>query len=337
MIGTPLISVIVPVYNTGNYLEKCVESILNQTFRDFELLLINDGSTDNSGELCDKFAGSDSRIIVFHKKNEGVADARNIGIKSANGKYLTFVDSDDWIDEQYLQNFLCPSLDENEHTFVIQGVLKEVKDHTAHRFEFPILHLKKEQLSALFSDYRILESGFVCAKLYNREIIHQNNIRFQKDIKVHEDLLFMLEYLSIVKEIQTLNNCNYHYFFDNPNSLTKQQKPFEERNTLFIRLKEIKRRLTAVLNERATIQINKFLGRTIVDAMIDLYSGVSKKEERLNFIKSNFTAEDLQLIHCSEGTHILKTLLYRSLLRERYNLFDFTYGIAMKLHKNIPG
>ncbi|MCK5699497.1 MAG: glycosyltransferase family 2 protein, partial [Cyclobacteriaceae bacterium] len=316
-------------------LEKCIESILNQTFHNFELFLLNDGSADNSGALCDKFAQSDSRIKVFHKKNEGASDTRNKGIESANGKYLTFIDSDDWIDEQYLQNFLCPSLEDNEHTFVIQGVRKEFKDSAYQKFEFPNLLLKKEQLSILFSDYNILESGFVCAKLYNRELINQNNIRFQKDIKVHEDLLFMLEYLSIIKLIQALNNCNYHYIFDNPDSLTKQQKPFKGRYTLFIQLKEIRNKLTPVLNERATYQINKFLGEVIIDAIINLYSVVNNKGERLNFIKTNFTIEDLQLIKCSVDTNIFKTLLYRSLLRENYNLFDFSFSMALKVHNNI--
>ena len=96
------ISVIVPVYNTEKYLHRCVDSILAQTFTDFELLLIDDGSTDSSGAICDESAQKDSRVRVFHKENGGVSSARNLGLDKAKGKWVTFVDSDDWIKESFL-------------------------------------------------------------------------------------------------------------------------------------------------------------------------------------------------------------------------------------------
>ena len=96
------ISVIVPVYNTEKYLHRCVDSILAQTFTDFELLLIDDGSTDSSGAICDEYAQKDSRVRVFHKENGGVSSARNLGLDKAKGKWVTFVDSDDWIKESFL-------------------------------------------------------------------------------------------------------------------------------------------------------------------------------------------------------------------------------------------
>lgn len=99
----PEISVVVPIYNVFSYLQKCVESVLVQSFEDFELLLIDDGSTDGSGELADKLAVDDARVKVFHKTNGGLSDARNYGVKHAIGKYVTFIDSDDWIEESYLE------------------------------------------------------------------------------------------------------------------------------------------------------------------------------------------------------------------------------------------
>ena len=98
----PQISIVVPVYNVEKYLERCIDSILAQTFTDFELLLINDGSKDSSGLICDKYAEKDSRIRVFHKENEGVSRARNLGISNARGRWLCFIDSDDWVDKEYL-------------------------------------------------------------------------------------------------------------------------------------------------------------------------------------------------------------------------------------------
>ena len=99
-----MISIIIPVYNAASYLDKCIESILHQKYKDFELLLINDGSTDNSGDICDAFALKDNRISVFHQQNQGVSAARNLGIEQAKGEWLQFIDSDDWIENDFLLN-----------------------------------------------------------------------------------------------------------------------------------------------------------------------------------------------------------------------------------------
>ena len=99
----PLISIIVPVYNVGLYLENCIISIINQTYTNLEIILINDGSTDNSGKICDEYVGKDSRIIVIHKKNAGVSEARNIGIQMAKGDYIAFIDGDDYIHPQMIE------------------------------------------------------------------------------------------------------------------------------------------------------------------------------------------------------------------------------------------
>lgn len=101
----PKISVIVPVYNTEKYLHRCIDSILAQTFTDFELLLIDDGSKDNSGTICDEYAAKDSRVRVFHKENGGVSSARNLGLDNAKGEWISFVDSDDYTDSYFLENF----------------------------------------------------------------------------------------------------------------------------------------------------------------------------------------------------------------------------------------
>ena len=97
-----MISVIVPVYNVEPYLRECIESILGQTYRDFELILVNDGSTDDSGTICDEYAAQDTRIRVLHQKNSGVSVARNVGLDSVQGEYITFVDSDDRVSKDYL-------------------------------------------------------------------------------------------------------------------------------------------------------------------------------------------------------------------------------------------
>ena len=102
----PKVSIIVPVYNTEEYLSECIESILDQSFTDFELLLINDGSIDKSGKICDEYAKKDSRIVVIHKENGGVSSARNKGIEIAQGEWISFIDADDWITPLYLSDLI---------------------------------------------------------------------------------------------------------------------------------------------------------------------------------------------------------------------------------------
>lgn len=117
MESKPTISVIVPVYNTEKYLRRCIDSILSQTFTDFELLLINDGSTDFSGEICDQYAAKDERVRVFHKKNGGVSLARNLGLDEARGEWIAFVDSDDWVSSKLLE-FLYSEVEKGNHDLV---------------------------------------------------------------------------------------------------------------------------------------------------------------------------------------------------------------------------
>ena len=101
-----LISVIVPIYNVESYLEQCIKSIINQTYKNIEIILIDDGSTDKSPKICDKYKQKDSRIIVVHKQNTGVSATRNIGLELSKGKWIAFVDSDDWIEKEYLEELL---------------------------------------------------------------------------------------------------------------------------------------------------------------------------------------------------------------------------------------
>jgi glycosyltransferase involved in cell wall biosynthesis len=117
----PLISVIVPVYNAEKRLVKCIDSILAQSYIHFELLLINDGSKDSSGTICDAYAQKDNRVKVFHKENGGASSARNIGIEHATGEYIVFVDSDDYVEKDYLSAFFVDPLNEDKFTFVVQS------------------------------------------------------------------------------------------------------------------------------------------------------------------------------------------------------------------------
>lgn len=221
----PKISVIVPVYKAEVYLNRCVDSILAQTFTDFELLLIDDGSPDRSGEICDEYARKDSRIRVFHKENGGVSSARNLGLDKMQGEYVAFVDSDDWCEPNYLSDFFCINVDLNYDDIVLQGRKNEVKDVVS-----GCLLLKDEiygNVAGCILDNELLTFGAPYCKLYSRKIIAENNIRFPEEYSYGEDTTFFLKVLLVTNRIVTISKCNYHYVDSVGGSLSKKDHEFD--------------------------------------------------------------------------------------------------------------
>ena len=173
----PEVSIIVPVYNAEAYLEKCINSILAQCFKDFELLLIDDGSKDKSGEICDKYASLDNRIQVFHKQNNGVSSARNIGLDRAKGKWITFIDSDDWIDNTYLDSFLKQS---DEVNLIISGCRCFGDNLKSINLQEASINIENELYDIWKKHY--YSGDFIYwypwGKFYKNSIIQKNKLRF---------------------------------------------------------------------------------------------------------------------------------------------------------------
>ena len=201
------ISIIVPVYNVEKYIKKCINSILSQTFKDIEIILVNDGSTDHSGKICDDFAEMDSRIRVFHKKNGGLSDARNFGINHAIGDYLGFVDSDDYISED-MYDFLYSNAIKYKADISTCGIYNvhkgkkiEINEH------YSSLANKKEAIE-LVLDGKFLVANAV-SKLYKKEIF--NNIRYPQG-KIGEDAAVILEVLNACNRIYIDTTQKYYYY-----------------------------------------------------------------------------------------------------------------------------
>lgn len=206
-----MISVIVPVYKAEKYLHRCIDSILAQTYTDFELLLIDDGSPDRSGEICDEYAKQDSRVRVFHKTNGGVSSARNLGLDNAKGDWITFVDADDYIHLDFLKEY-----SRHEEVDLVVGSFKVVgsKEEWAgsiNERKYNIQHIREEILRISL----LINFQTPWAKFFRREIIIANNLKFDEKIFSSEDWLFVLNYLKYSKSIQT-NNREY-YFYDRSN------------------------------------------------------------------------------------------------------------------------
>ena len=220
------ITIIVPVYKAETFLHRCVDSILSQTFPNFELLLIDDGSPDRSGDICDEYAQKDSRVKVFHKENGGVSVARNMGITYAKGEWITFIDSDDYIDEKFLEHF---GLDKYKTNIYLQGFKVIQNGKVIRRHCFPIAEYSIVPFHYLFYEgemNNILNSP-VC-KLFKRDIIDIHKLRFDENISFGEDHLFVLSYLYHVDNATVSNSISYNYVFNDNASLTRSIIPFQK-------------------------------------------------------------------------------------------------------------
>lgn len=228
----PKISIVVPVYKAESFLHVCVNSILVQTYTDFELILVDDGSPDDSGVLCDEFASSDDRIRVLHKKNGGVSSARNLGMSVASGEWLCFIDSDDFVDQTYLEDFLkLPKSD-----LLIQGYVTE-KNNT--RIGLHQLQSQYESLTDIILDAehkQVLNSP--CVKLFSRKVVEDFCIRFDVNTSYGEDHLFTLAYLIHTTSIAVSTKMGYHQRILSSESLSQRIVPPKFLLYYVVKLKE---------------------------------------------------------------------------------------------------
>ena len=220
-----LVSVIVPVYNAEAFLYNCIKSIIKQTYSNIEIILVNDGSEDNSGKICELFAKDDVRIIVINKKNSGVSDTRNCGINAANGKYICFIDADDTVDIKYIEKLIEPmqchdyDLVMCNHYKVYDGIRKS----NCFGLNMPVL------TGCLSNDYNMLYSivSFPWGKLFKLEVIKSNSILFPSDFPDAEDQMFNFQYNQYVNKYFYIDLPLYNYLQrNNSTSKNKSYKSF---------------------------------------------------------------------------------------------------------------
>lgn len=210
----PKVSIIVPVYKVEQYIRECLDSIQQQTLKDWECLLIDDGSPDNSGKICDEYAMKDARFRVFHVDNGGVSRARNIGLDNMLGEWVMFVDSDDAIAYNALET--CTKYAEENNLDLLQFSFARSKDALGEG--------DGVQTSVLgLADYVAARKLLVCAggSLLRASIIRENSLSFNSSLKLAEDQLFVFEFMNIARRLQKIDNCLYWYR-DNPSSATHQ-------------------------------------------------------------------------------------------------------------------
>ena len=285
------ISIIVPVYNVEKYLNRCVDSILNQTFSDFELILVDDGSPDNCGKICDEYAEKDRRVRVIHKPNGGLSDARNAGIewalKNSDSEWITFIDSDDWVHHRYLE-FLLKAVIENN---TLISICKYHSTHNEIKIDENIIFTSEILDTEEFQIQRFTYSLIAVVKLIRKELI--TGIRFPVG-KLHEDAFTIWKLLIKVDSISFVD-LELYYYFQNPNSIMHVQwtprrldevQAYEEQIKFYEKNKKynLKNRAEKALINVIASQINSILSMNDKKNQ-EKYLKILRKKLRSNFRK----------------------------------------------------
>lgn len=258
----PTISVIVPVYNAERWLRRCVDSILAQTFTDFELLLIDDGSTDASGAIADAYAAADPRVRTFHKPNGGVSSARNLGLDHARAPWITFVDSDDCVAPQYLTHlYNQPGEDLHISLFWIDSP-NGMSTPCAPTAIFD------QRLSLQQSiDTLTWKLWTVCCNLYRRDLIEKSVLRFKDNLSMGEDTFFNYGYLAVSRSSSICRYFDYRYLQDNALSLSKQPHTLDEIALFASMTQQTLAKFPADIDITAA---HRALGRFIIDQLLSI-------------------------------------------------------------------
>lgn len=283
------ISVIIPVYNADKYLSVCIDSVINQTYTDWELILINDGSSDKSGDICNLYAQNNTNIKVFHQPNKGVSAARNLGIKSANGLFIVFMDSDDWIDTDFLQKLIDAEIQTNSN-WIISGYRSIYPGNRTKEYRNLNRSYNKSELGLLFAEVDHRGIFFTnCGKLYSKVIITNNNIQFDENVSLGEDIRFNFAYLPHISTATTIDYIGYNYRNTDNHSLIRRYQ-----NNLYNLMIEVHTERCRLAQQYQLYKINPGykkhleyrLGHIIYASIINIYHGQHKAfHNRIHEIK----------------------------------------------------
>lgn len=306
-----MISIIVPVFKAEKFLNRCLSSIKNQTHTDWECILVDDGSPDNSRLICDEFAQSDERFRVFHQANSGVSSARNLGLDKAKGEWITFIDADDFISTTYLEKLYIPITKDNQIDIVngsgtyfkdgkILGVIEELDDFVSDDIVF------------LFSRFK----GYICGRLYKRMLIEKGikgmPLRFDVKIRFSEDKIFMMQFVSLVKRYAISSECGYYYNRDNESSATHLIKLSYEEAVRNFKIKYDILNSFVLLHNISENQILKqfvSVSRTLYPILCDINTMNISIDEKINKVKSEIGVVRLSILRYVPSPPLTKFVL----------------------------
>lgn len=313
---SPYFSIIVPVYNSSQYLNRCIDSILSQTCQNFELILVNDGSTDNSGNICDVYAQKDKRIRVFHQSNGGVSSARNKGIKEALGEYIIFVDSDDYILTDKLEKTL-PYCQHNPDFIVALYLVPKSELYLLHNIskkDFPLVN-------------RI---GVVWTSTFKSSILKNHKIYFNENIWHGEDTLFILNYFYFCNNIIFIDEYGYIYEKGHTDGLNGKFQSYEQEKLTYTLINDYRFKIKVKLG--LPRNNNKIHPGEMIRIVKSIYVGNSKYQlkNRLSYLKEirkesnihiNFKLNcfiDKLIIYCIKQRFMIPLDLFMNIWSKKY-------------------
>ncbi|PLR85412.1 glycosyltransferase family 2 protein [Bacillus sp. V33-4] len=303
------VTVAVPIYNAEKYLENCIKSVINQSFKDIQILLINDGSSDQSGEICDRYQLKDPRIKVYHNSNQGVSNTRNFAINKSDGKYICFVDADDEIDtymvqtlHEYIENEDADMVICGHKSVYLEHKNKQIVKHNPPEFNGSIIEFL-ERIEEFLNTESVQGP---CGKIFKTELIKKNKIQFPKKLSFGEDTIFVYSYLSCSKKIVSIEKCFYSYMKRNNNSLSASIT--QDKVKIFINLYDDLQKLLNKFNiyEKQNL-IEKKICLAAVSCIDEIYQTNRKlsAKKRIEFISNIFSNE--RVIECFfKQTHTSK-------------------------------
>ena len=326
------ISIIIPVFNAENYLKRCLKSIVNQTYKHFEVLIIDDGSTDTSKEIYSEFVNRDNRFKAFYQPNMGPSSARNLGIEKSTSNYIAFIDADDYVAINYIENLISAALTNNAD--LVCGGYYELSKYNLN--PLPVNDFKiyinttiniNNFVPAIFEG----TAGVLWGKLFKSDIIIKNNLKLHPEVKMSEDLIFVLEYVFYATTIIVVNTNGYYYNRLNEESLSSKQAP----NYLnFLKLTNEAIETILAKNKYQLVNIDNLKKRRIWSLLKLLtYNIANSKGEILGKTKKIKSLLDNQyikkyLLLLNEQQAIYKLHLF--FLKQEFIFLDVLYCILLK-------
>ena len=319
----PKISIIIPVFNAEHYICECLDSIEKQSFVDWECLLVDDGSLDNSGIICDRYALKDSRFRVFHKLNGGVSSARNYGLDKACGEWVTFIDSDDFISPTFIEGLYAP-IANGERLDFVHGGCTNWTNFKPSGINQSYEYFVGDEPGKIFEELR----GLAVSKLFRLDFIKQKSkglfLCFDEKMRIAEDMAFALDYILFVKKYAFVPEVGYYYRLDNMTSATKSKKitPYD------IELHSFKHLYLSTIefikkNELKLESCKKRYsqrGNQLQSVILSLYRNNCPKKQRVQSIKADFSSHELQMLNYAVGNRIKYYVFL--LLKVNVSLFD---------------
>lgn len=322
-----MISIIIPVYNASAFLDQCIDSIASQSYQDWECILVDDGSTDNSGTICDKWTEKDSRIKVIHQQNAGVSAARNKGLNVCSGEYICFVDSDDWLEEGYLSLMINHT---NDADLIVSGQIREYpngKSTHVYPKNTESFSLTPENIN-IFTELNSKSLLYAPhEKLYLSSIIKSNHLVFPIGCQYGEDLTFNYHYLNYVKKIVCINKALYHYrLLQNSLSTIFRPNQFFEDYNQWIILKQFYIR-HSLFTDKAKEYLYKRLWGIIYDGIF-IYPRLTEKPT--GYLKKVLTIPEIKQLGPYKSLFPCSTWIKWAILNSNSLLFRLYFKLIKK-------